>query len=71
MEKTISKMANSLTDKERKALYAAISVLWLNDSSDYINGLWEVVRAIVGDEIFDNDDFNINTMYDILKLPEE
>lgn len=49
----VSKAISQLTEKERNALKEAVLVLYLADSSDYINGLWEVVRAIMGDKMED------------------
>lgn len=57
-EEEIRTIVEELTDKERNALKEAVSVLYLNDSSDYINGLWDVVRAIVGEKVED-DDFSL------------
>ena len=62
----IVKAVNYLTEKEKNALKEAISVIWLDDSSDYLNGLWDVVRAIVGSEILDDDEFDIKILIDIL-----
>src|SRR6185312_3749392 len=39
-----------LSDKEKLSLDKAVSVLYFNDSSDYVNGLWDVVRAILGED---------------------
>lgn len=50
-ENEIFKMLQDLTDKEREALKEAITVIYLADKSDYINGLWGVVTAIIGDDI--------------------
>lgn len=67
MDKTkILEMVNSLTEKERKALNEAVSVLWLSDSSDYINGLWDIVQTIVGDEIYHDEQFTLNSVIDVL-----
>jgi hypothetical protein len=62
----VLEMANTLTEKEKNALKEAISVIWLDDSSDYLNGLWDVVRVIIGSEIIDDDDFNLKVLIDIL-----
>lgn len=51
-----------LTQKEMKALRVATTVLWLNDRSDYINGLWDVLRAILGDDRVDDEKFNLDDL---------
>jgi transcriptional regulator with XRE-family HTH domain len=58
---------NELTYKEKKALEEALSVLWLEDSSDYINGLWGVIKAILGDDIVSSDGFVLKDWMDIMK----
>lgn len=50
---------DTLSVREKEALRAATSVLYLNDSTDYINGLWDVVRALVGDNVVENEGFNL------------
>lgn len=50
---------DTLSVREKEALRAATSVLYLNDSTDYINGLWDVVRALVGDNVAENEGFNL------------
>jgi hypothetical protein len=63
---SLTELIESLTERERNALKEAISVIWLDDSSDYLNGLWDVVRIIVGSEIVDDEDFNLNQLIDKL-----
>jgi transcriptional regulator with XRE-family HTH domain len=58
---------NVLSDKEKKALKEAMSVLWLKDSSDYIKGLWGVVNAIIGEEIVQNEGFRLEDWLDLMK----
>lgn len=58
---------NELSDKEKEALKEAISVLYFNDSSDYIGGLWSVVRAILGYEITNNEGFNVEDWFNLMK----
>lgn len=57
---------DSLSEREKLALNNAVSVLCLKDSSDYINGLWEVVKAIIGDSVVQNEGFNIRELADLL-----
>ncbi|AJD93110.1 hypothetical protein JMA_37920 (plasmid) [Jeotgalibacillus malaysiensis] len=56
LEKTLA----GLTEKEREALKEAVTVLWLNDRSDYINGLWDIIRILMGTDI------DINEVYPML-----
>ena len=60
-------MLNELSDKEKKALEEAISVLYFNDSSDYITGLWAVVRAILGNDVVHNEGFNLKDWFNLMK----
>lgn len=61
MEKhELKKTLAGLTEKEREALKEAVSVLWLNDRSDYINGLWDIIRILMGTDI------DINEVYPML-----
>jgi transcriptional regulator with XRE-family HTH domain len=53
---------DSLSEREILALNEAVSVLYLNDNSDYINGLWGVVKAIIGDNVVENEGFNIRDL---------
>lgn len=57
---------DTLTDREKSALNEAVAVLYLNDSSDYVTGLWAVVRAIIGDNIVGNEGFNIRELSNTL-----
>ena len=66
-ENQLTTVIESLTEKERNALKAAISVIWLNDRSDYLNGLWDVVRAILGSECVDDEDIPTRTIVDVVK----
>lgn len=43
------KTVRNLSAKEKEALRIALSVLNLNDSSDYVNGLWDIVALLTGD----------------------
>lgn len=61
---------DELTDKEKKALEEAMTVLWLDDRSDYINGLWSVIRAILGDDAVNNEGFNLRAWLDVMKTFE-
>ena len=54
-----------LTDKEKKVLDPIVTVLYLNDSSDYINGLWEALDEIL--ELKHDDDVNIDKLFNELK----
>jgi uncharacterized protein (DUF433 family) len=65
------KMIGSLTEKEKEALKAAASVIYLNDRSDYINGLWDVIKAIVGDKLYEDDEFGVEKIVKILDQEEE
>lgn len=65
MTEKVLEMLKTLTDKERKALEEAISVIYLNDSSDYINGLWGVVTAIIGDRV-NEEGFDIKDILHVL-----
>jgi hypothetical protein len=60
-QKEALNMISDLTKKEKNALKEAVTVLYLNDRSDYINGLWDVVRAIIGEKV-DDEDFNLKTL---------
>jgi hypothetical protein len=64
-------MIGSLTEKEKEALKAAASVIYLNDRSDYINGLWDVIKAIVGDKLYEDDEFGVEKIVKILDQEEE
>ncbi len=61
----------TLTDKEAAALEEAMAVIYLNDSSDYLNGLWGVIRAILGDHIIDNEGFSLENWWDQMKTFSE
>lgn len=61
MEKReVEEILAGLTEKEREALKEAVTVLWLNDRSDYINGLWDIIRILMGTDI------DINQVYPML-----
>jgi transcriptional regulator with XRE-family HTH domain len=62
---------DSLSEREKLALNEAISVLYLNDRSDYLNGLWAVVRAIVGDSVVENEGFDIKILAQSLRTFKE
>lgn len=57
-------LLEGLSTKERLALREALVVIYLNDSSDYLNGLWGVVSAIT-DDIFD-EEFDIKKLLNML-----
>lgn len=61
----VSKELSLLTEKERKALKEAVLVLYLADSSDYINGLWDVVRAIIGEKV-EEESFSLEKVLNLL-----
>lgn len=61
----VEQVIDGLTPKERAALDEAISVIYFTDSADYINGLWGVVRAILGDAI-DTKAFHTEKVFDYL-----
>lgn len=42
---------NGLTEKEKNALKEALSPIYFSDSADYIRGLWNVVQALIGDQV--------------------
>lgn len=56
----------SLSEREREALNHATSAIYFNDSSDYISGLWGVVSVLIGDDLTNQDGFNIGDLYDTL-----
>jgi transcriptional regulator with XRE-family HTH domain len=58
---------NELTDKEKNALCEAMKVLYLDDDSDYINGLWGVVKAILGNDVVENEGFDLKDWLDTMK----
>ncbi|MFE8701080.1 hypothetical protein ACFYKX_10785 [Cytobacillus sp. FJAT-54145] len=70
MTPNLSNMVNTLTEKEKQALTEAVSVIWLNDKSDYLNGLWDVIRVLVGEDLFHHKDWDINQLYKVLKPRE-
>jgi hypothetical protein len=52
MEKSeIENIIVDLTLKEKNALREAISPIYFSDSADYIRGLWNVVIALIGEDI--------------------
>lgn len=53
----------TLTKREFEAAKAVLTVLYLDDSSDYINGLWEVLRAILGHEVVGHDSFSVDDWF--------
>ncbi|MEX3623546.1 helix-turn-helix transcriptional regulator [Viridibacillus arvi] len=59
-------LLKSLTEREKQALSEALSVIHLNDSSDYINGLWAVVKVLIGDAVVENEGFNTRSWTDLL-----
>lgn len=67
MEEQIKELIKNSTAKEKMALKESVTVLYLSDSSDYINGLYDVVKAIVGEDMFYSDDFNVDDVYKLLR----
>lgn len=66
-ENKVLEMKKSLTEKELEALNHAVSVIWLNDNSDYLNGLWDIIRTIIGDDLFNDEDFSNDVLYKVLR----
>lgn len=58
-------MLQELSDKEREALKSAVSTIYLEDKSDYIKGLWEIVTIIIGDNL-DEEGVDIKNILDVL-----
>ena len=56
----------TLSEREINAINAILSVIHLGDSSDYINGLWDALRALIGDSIVDNEGFDVKQWVDML-----
>lgn len=50
------------TPAEREVLRIASTAIHLDDSSDYINALWDIIRVFIDIDLFD-DDFTISTLY--------
>ncbi len=61
---------DSLSERERSALEPAVSAIYFTDSSDYLSGLWDVVSAIVGNNIVRNEGFDIRGLYDLLNTED-
>lgn len=61
---------DGLSDKERATVSEAYNTYRFTDSSDYLGGLWNVVKAIVGHDIVNNDGFNVNDWFDLLNKEE-
>lgn len=63
----------TLSKKERDALKESVDVIWLNDGSDYLNGLWGVIRAILGDDFYYNhfDETKENSFDELYQLLRE
>lgn len=57
---------DQFTSRELAALNAALSVIHLNDSSDYINGLWDVLRALLGNDVLDAESFSVKEWTNLL-----
>lgn len=57
---------DSLSSREKSALSEAVSAIYFNDSSDYLNGLWGVVRELVGHNVVINEGFEVENLYDLL-----
>lgn len=60
MNNSIKEKLSALSNRELQALNESVSVLYFNDSSDYVNGLWGVVDALLGDSL--DDDFEIGKL---------
>lgn len=59
-------LINQLSEREKQAINAALAVIHLNDSSDYINGLWEVLRALLGENIVEDNSFSVKEWTNLL-----
>jgi hypothetical protein len=59
----VKSYVNQLNKKEQKALNAAVSAIYFHDSSDYLQGLFAVVEALVEDNE-KVDDFAYYDSYD-------
>lgn len=59
------KVLAGLTEKEREVLKEAVSVLWFNDSSDYVNALWDIIRVLMGSDI------ELDDVYHLLQDKDE
>lgn len=59
---------DSLSEREKLILEEVVSVIYFNDSSDYIRGLWSVMRIILGENMIDSDGFDINELYKSLSF---
>ena len=47
----LQEVLNQLSKRELAALDKATSALYFGDSSDYCTALWNVIDALIGDEI--------------------
>lgn len=59
-----------LTTKEQEALQSAVESIYVGDSDDYLKGLWEVVIAILDEDITE-DGIDIGDVYNIFNTPDE
>lgn len=64
-DRKFKKALASLTEREKEALKEALMVIYLDDNSDYLNGLWGVVKAIIGDT-WDDEGFQVETILALL-----
>jgi hypothetical protein len=58
-----------MTDKEkiRQALIQAGTIIYLEDSADYLSGLWEVIKVLATSEQLELADKDIRELIDQLK----
>lgn len=59
-------LLHNLSKRELKILQAVVNVLYLEDNSDYIRVLGDILRSLLGDEIIDNDNFSLKEWNDAL-----
>lgn len=68
MSNPIKEVLSTLSGREKRALKEAVSVIYLNDSSDYINGLWGVIDALIGDYL--DDEYSVDELKEMLNTEE-
>lgn len=56
-----------LSEREKKALEEAMTVLYLGDNSDYVNGLWGVIKAVLGNDLVENEGFELEEWLNLMK----
>lgn len=69
MSNPIKEVLSTLSGREKRALKEAVSVIYLNDRSDYINGLWGVIEALIGDYL--DDEYSVDELKRILDDEED